>query len=60
MFGRPGRTHYPRSDDHSVNFGRNQSSDIYRILNIALIITCFLFGSRAGLTLNQQFGFPIG
>ena len=54
---------YYRSDDHSVVLAEISHPVIYRILDIALIITCFLFGfvmtAGAGANLNQQFGFPI-
>ena len=54
---------YYRSDDHSVVLAEISHPVIYRILDIALIITCFLFGfvmtAGAGANLNQQFGMPI-
>ena len=54
---------YYRSDDHSVVLAEISHPVIYRILDIALIITCFLFGfvmtAGAGANLNQQFGFPL-
>lgn len=54
---------YYRSDDHSVVLAEISHPVIYRILDIALIITCFLFGfvmtAGAGANLNQQFGFPM-
>ena len=53
---------YYRSDDHSVVLAEISHPVIYRILDIALIITCFIFGfvmtAGAGANLNQQFGIP--
>ena len=53
---------YYRSDDHSVVLAEISHPVIYRILDIALIITCFIFGfvmtAGAGADLNQQFGMP--
>ena len=53
---------YYRSDDHSVVLAEISHPVIYRILDIALIITCFIFGfvmtAGAGANLNQQFGMP--
>ena len=53
---------YDRSDDHSVVLAEISHPVIYRILDIALIITCFIFGfvmtAGAGANLNQQFGMP--
>lgn len=53
---------YYQSDDHSVVLAEISHPVIYRILDIALIITCFIFGfvmtSGAGANLNQQFGMP--
>ena len=48
---------YYRSDDYSVVLAEINHPVIYRILDIALIITCFLFGfvmtAGAGANLNQ-------
>lgn len=53
---------YYQSDDHSVVLAEISHPVIYRILDIALIITCFIFGfvmtAGAGANLNQQFGMP--
>ena len=53
---------YYRSDDQSVVLAEISHPVIYRILDIALIITCFIFGfvmtAGAGANLNQQFGMP--
>jgi len=51
---------YYQSDDHSVVLAEISHPVIYRILDIALIITCFIFGfvMTAGANLNQQFGMP--
>ena len=53
---------YYQSDDHSVVLAEISHTVIYRILDIALIITCFIFGfvmtAGAGANLNQQFGMP--
>ena len=56
---------YYRSDDHSVVLAEISHPVIigFGIVDIALIITCFLFGfvmtAGAGANLNQQFGMPI-
>lgn len=53
---------YYRSDDHSEVLAQISHPIIYRILDISLIITCFIFGfvmtAGAGANLNQQFGLP--
>ena len=53
---------YYQSDDHSVVLAEISHPVIYRILDIALIITCFIFGfvmtAGAGANLNQQFDMP--
>lgn len=53
---------YYQSDDHSVVLAEISHPVIYRILDIALIITCFIFGfvmtAGEGANLNQQFGMP--
>ena len=53
---------YYQSDDHLVVLAEISHPVIYRILDIALIITCFIFGfvmtAGAGANLNQQFGMP--
>lgn len=53
---------YYQSDDHSVVLAEISHPVIYRNLDIALIITCFIFGfvmtAGAGANLNQQFGMP--
>ena len=53
---------YYQSDDHSVVLAEISHPVIYRILDIALSITCFIFGfvmtAGAGANLNQQFGMP--
>lgn len=53
---------YYQSDDHSVVLAEISHPVIYHILDIALIITCFIFGfvmtAGAGANLNQQFGMP--